>query len=235
MISGGFGIISHCQFDCSVQGLVGHTLVLGERRRERVTGYAPDAAECTRWFACSPFEKVFFFCQKKYLSMEPTNPSDARSALAWDDYFFAVAHVSAARSKDPSRQVGCCIVDTSKRIVAIGYNGFPRGCADDAFPWSKTGDKWRDTKYPYVCHAEANAILNHSSCVANGTLYTTLFPCHECAKLIIQSGIRAVKYLDSKDDDSAAAAMRMFSASGVETDRVIPTQTVVLVPYTSHD
>ena len=152
-----------------------------------------------------------------------------RTPLSWEDYFFAVARVSAARSKDPSRQVGCCIVDDSNRIVAIGYNGLPRGCSDDAFSWSKTGE-WLDTKYPYVVHAEANAILNHSSSVAGGTMYTTLFPCNECAKLIIQSGIRAVNYIDDKDDDSAAAARRMFAAAAVTTCQAVPAQIPLLVP-----
>ena len=114
--------------------------------------------------------------------------------LSWDDYFMSIAKLSALRSKDPSRQVGCCIVEPdSKKIISIGYNGFPRGCPDNDLPWGKNGD-WIDTKYPYVVHAEANAIVNSYSPLKDCSLYVTLFPCNECAKLIIQSGIKKIYY-----------------------------------------
>ena len=109
--------------------------------------------------------------------------------ISWDEYFMGVALLSAKRSKDPSTQVGACIVNEDKRIVGIGYNGFPRGCEDKIFPWEREG-KFLTTKYAYVVHAEVNAILNSSSNLNGATLYVSLFPCNECAKVIIQSGIR---------------------------------------------
>ena len=114
--------------------------------------------------------------------------------ISWDDYFMGLAHLSAMRSKDPSTQVGACIVGDDNRILSIGYNGAPNGFHDDEFPWERTGE-FLDTKYPYVVHAEPNAILNATSDLTNATLYVTLFPCNECAKLIIQSGIKEVIYL----------------------------------------
>ncbi|KAG7392201.1 hypothetical protein PHYBOEH_006455 [Phytophthora boehmeriae] len=109
--------------------------------------------------------------------------------LSWDDYFMSVAFLSAMRSKDPSTQVGACIVNPEKKIVGIGYNGFPNGCDDDDLPWARESatNSPLDTKYPYVCHAEMNAILNKNSTDVKGcTIYVALFPCNECAKLIIQ-------------------------------------------------
>ena len=137
--------------------------------------------------------------------------------ISWDEYFMAVAQLSALRSKDPNTQVGACIVDKNKKIVGTGYNGFPTGCSDDNLPWERTGDKL-DTKYPYVCHAELNAILNSISRDLSGcSLYVVLFPCNECAKAIIQSGIKAVYYKDNKYADSAEvkASMKMFDMAGV--------------------
>jgi len=121
--------------------------------------------------------------------------SEARSEyLSWDEYFMSVALLSAQRSKDPSTQVGACIVNNNLRIVGIGYNGFPIGCSDDALPWGKVGE-WENTKYPFVCHAEMNAILNKNQADIQGaTIYTSLYPCNECAKLVIQSGIKRVVY-----------------------------------------
>ncbi|XP_031151270.1 deoxycytidylate deaminase isoform X3 [Sander lucioperca] len=108
--------------------------------------------------------------------------------LEWPEYFMAVAFLSAQRSKDPSSQVGACIVNQENKIVGIGYNGMPNGCDDDLLPWSRSADDRLDTKYPYVCHAEMNAIMNKNSADVKGcTMYVALFPCNECAKLIIQS------------------------------------------------
>jgi dCMP deaminase len=116
--------------------------------------------------------------------------------LSWDDYFTAVAFLTSKRSKDPRTQVGACIVDVNKCIVGIGYNGFPRGCSDDYLPWGRTGDSSLQQKYAYVVHAEVNAILNKGSKDVKGsTLYVALFPCNECAKVIIQAGITEVVYL----------------------------------------
>jgi len=136
--------------------------------------------------------------------------------ISWDQYFMGVALLSAMRSKDPQTQVGACIVNTKKRIVGIGYNGFPYGIDDDQFPWDKK-DSWLDSKYPYVVHAEPNAILNATEPLDHATLYVTLFPCNECAKLVIQSGIKEVVYLEDKyhDRDIFVASRRMFDASGV--------------------
>ncbi|MBN2092338.1 dCMP deaminase family protein, partial [candidate division KSB1 bacterium] len=118
--------------------------------------------------------------------------------LSWDEYFMGVALLSAQRSKDPNTQVGACIVNQQKKIVGVGYNGFPMGCSDDEFPWEREGD-FLDTKYPYVSHAELNAILNSVGRDLSGcSLYVALFPCNECAKAIIQSGIREVVYLSDK-------------------------------------
>lgn len=136
--------------------------------------------------------------------------------INWDQYFMGVAILSAMRSKDPVTQVGACIVNQKKRIVGIGYNGFPYGVEDDDFNWGKT-DQWLESKYPYVVHAEPNAILNATVPLDNATLYVTLFPCNECAKLIIQSGIKEVVYMEDKyhDRDSFIASRRMFDSSGV--------------------
>lgn len=137
--------------------------------------------------------------------------------ISWDDYFMGVAHLSSLRSKDESSQVGACIVDHKHHIVGIGYNGFPNGCEDDAFPWEREGE-FLDTKYPYVVHAEPNAILNSSVSLDGAKMYVTLFPCNECAKLIIQSGIREVIYLDDKyaGTDVDIASKRLFNAAGVK-------------------
>ncbi len=137
--------------------------------------------------------------------------------LSWDDYFMGVAFLSAQRSKDPNTQVGACIVNPDKKIVGIGYNGFPWGCSDDKLPWNREGP-WLETKYAYVCHAELNAILNKNSESLRGcTMYVALFPCNECAKLIIQSGIKEVVYQDDKyhDEPICVAARRMFDLAGI--------------------
>ena len=136
--------------------------------------------------------------------------------ISWDQYFMGVALLSAMRSKDPETQVGACIVNDKKRIIGIGYNGFPYGVEDDSFPWDKK-ESWLDSKYPYVVHAEPNAILNATVSLENSTLYVTLFPCNECAKLIIQSGVKEVVYLEDKyhERDSFEASRRMFDASKV--------------------
>ncbi len=137
--------------------------------------------------------------------------------IGWDEYFMGVAILSAKRSKDPSTQVGACIVNAQKKIVGTGYNGFPIGCDDDELPWDREGE-FLETKYPYVCHAELNAILNSISRDLHGcSIYVALFPCNECAKAIIQSGIREVVYLSDKyaDTDIVKASKRMFSQAGV--------------------
>ena len=146
-----------------------------------------------------------------------------RNNISWDEYFMGVALLSAKRSKDPNTKVGACIVNTSKRIVGIGYNGLPFGCDDNEYPW--TNDKsgpYLDTKYPYVVHAEPNAILNSTSNLENASIYVTLFPCNECAKLIIQSGIKHIYYMDDKykDEESSIASRRMLDSAGVKYERI---------------
>lgn len=142
--------------------------------------------------------------------------------ISWDEYFMGVALLSAKRSKDPSTQVGACVVNEDKRIIGIGYNGFPRGCSDDIFPWGKESNNVLETKYPYVVHAEANAILNSSSSLKNSTVYVTLFPCNECAKLLIQSGVKHIKYMSDKhkNQDSTKASKRMLEAAGVTYEQM---------------
>jgi dCMP deaminase len=145
--------------------------------------------------------------------------------ISWEEYFMAVAQLSARRSKDPSTQVGACIVNKNKRIIGIGYNGFPAGCSDDQLPWSREG-AFLDTKYPYVCHAEMNAITNSTNRpdLNEATLYVSLFPCNECAKLIVQVGIVEVVYLNDKyhDDDVFVAARRIFDMAGVKYRQLTP-------------
>ena len=144
--------------------------------------------------------------------------SKRENYISWDEYFMGVAILSSKRSKDPSTQVGACIVNSDKKIVGIGYNGFPNGVDDDVFPWTNKGE-YVETKYPYVVHAEPNAILNATSSLKGCTLYVTLFPCCECAKLVIQSGIKKIVYISDKHagDDSTIASKRLFDAAGVKT------------------
>lgn len=139
-----------------------------------------------------------------------------QNVISWDEYFMGLAHLSAYRSKDPNTQVGAVIVDENKRIVGIGYNGLPKGCDDDAFPWEREGE-FIETKYPFVVHAELNAILNSTKNLKNCTLYVSLFPCHECAKAIIQSGITSIVYEDDKYNGTPSdlASKRMLSAANV--------------------
>ncbi|MBE6767214.1 MAG: dCMP deaminase family protein [Ruminococcaceae bacterium] len=138
--------------------------------------------------------------------------------ISWDQYFMGIAMLSAKRSKDPSTQVGACIVSDENKILSVGYNGMPCHCHDDEFPWAREGDAL-ETKYMFVCHAELNAILNYSGTALRGScVYVTLFPCNECAKAIIQSGIKEIIYADNKYDgtDSVMASKKMFDAAGVK-------------------
>lgn len=139
--------------------------------------------------------------------------------LTWDAYFMGIAKLSALRSKDPSTQVGACIVSSDNRILSIGYNGAPNGFDDKYFPWDREGEML-NTKYAYVCHGELNCILNfrgNKRDLEGSKLYVDLFPCNECAKIIIQSGIKEVIYLCDKykDTDGVKASKRMFDMCGV--------------------
>lgn len=137
--------------------------------------------------------------------------------ISWDEYFMGVAKMSALRSKDPNTQVGACIVSNDNKILSMGYNGFPIGCSDDEFPWAREGEEI-NVKYMYTAHGELNAILNYrGGSLDNAKIYVTLFPCNECAKAIIQSGIKTVVYENDKYADTAAvlASKRMFKAAGI--------------------
>ena len=140
--------------------------------------------------------------------------------ISWDEYFMGIALLAAKRSKDPNTQVGACIVSQDNIILSTGYNGMPKGCSDDVYPWDREGEQ---TKYPYVVHAELNAILNaHGRNLQGSRLFVALFPCNECAKAIIQAGLKTVVYACDKYAVTPAtlASKRMFRAAGVE-----------LVPY----
>ena len=144
--------------------------------------------------------------------------------IKWDEYFMAIAKLSAMRSKDPNTQVGACIVSEDNRILSIGYNGAPNGFDDNKFPWGREGNLV-ETKYAYVCHAEMNAILNFRGSrkdLEKAKLYVDLFPCNECAKLIIQSGIKEVTYLSDKYDGTEAniASKRLFDECGVKYEKL---------------
>lgn len=143
------------------------------------------------------------------------------NVLSWDEYFMGLAHLSGLRSKDPNTQVGAVIVDENHRVVSIGYNGFPSGVSDDEFPWSRDGGVL-ETKYAFVVHAELNAILNSQRSVKGCCIYVSLFPCNECAKAIIQSGIRKIVYESDKYNgvDTNIASKRMLRAAGVELVRI---------------
>ena len=139
--------------------------------------------------------------------------------ISWDEYFMGVAELSALRSKDPSTQVGACIVSQDNKLLSMGYNGFPKGCPDDELPWEREGEDPYETKYFYSAHSELNAILNYRGGSLEGSkIYVTLFPCNECAKAIIQSGIKMIIYADDKYGDTPAvrASKRMLTAAGVE-------------------
>lgn len=144
--------------------------------------------------------------------------------LSWDEYFMSIAKLSAKRSKDPSTQVGACIVSDDNRILSIGYNGAPNGFSDKDFPWSREGERLY-TKYTYICHAELNAILNYRGSrkeLENAKIYVDLFPCNECAKLIIQSGIKEVIYLSDKysEKDEFIASKRLFDMCNVKYKQI---------------
>ncbi|MGN1113916.1 MAG: deoxycytidylate deaminase [Oscillospiraceae bacterium] len=137
--------------------------------------------------------------------------------ISWDEYFMGIALFSAQRSKDNHTQVGACIVSDENKVLSVGYNGMPIGCNDDEMPWEREGDSL-NTKYPFVCHAELNAILNRITSIKGARIYVSLFPCNECAKAIIQSGIKEVVYIEDKyaETDSVKASKMMFDMAGVK-------------------
>lgn len=150
------------------------------------------------------------------MDMRPKS-AKRRDYINWDEYFMGVAQLSGLRSKDPNSQVGACIVSRDNKILSMGYNGFPLGCSDDEFPWDREGD-FLETKYAFVTHSELNAILNYRGGSLDGTkLYVSLFPCNECAKAIIQAGIKTVIYASDKYEGTPAntASKKMFDNAGV--------------------
>ena len=156
-----------------------------------------------------------------------------RDYISWDEYFMGVALLASQRSKDPSTQVGACIVDEDKRILSTGYNGFPKGCSDDEFPWNRD-ESAGETKYQYVVHAELNAILNASGKkLAGATLYVGLFPCNECAKAIIQAGIKEVIYLSDKYHGTPPmeASRKMLEAAGIKLEQIKPTKASIVLNF----
>uniref|UniRef100_H2Z9J2 Deoxycytidylate deaminase n=1 Tax=Ciona savignyi TaxID=51511 RepID=H2Z9J2_CIOSA len=166
-------------------------------------------------------------------NVSPDLDTKRKDYLEWRDYFMSVAFLSAQRSKDPSTQVGACIVNDENKIVGIGYNGMPNHCSDDDLPWARKGN-WLDTKYPYVCHAEMNAIMNKNcSSVSGCTIYVALFPCNECAKLIIQSGIKKVIYMSDKhkENDCMIASRKLLDLAHVEYTQHIPKHRKIVIDF----
>lgn len=152
--------------------------------------------------------------------------------ISWDDYFMGVAILSSYRSKDPNTKVGACIVNpNTKRVISMGYNGMPNGCSDQDFPWTKTSDNESETKYPYVVHAELNAILNAKTSVDGCYIYVTLSPCSECMKAIIQSGIKKIIYKDEykKDSEMNKATKKMIQYTGIISEQYKPTGKQIII------
>lgn len=168
--------------------------------------------------------------------MTETSPAKKReNYLEWEEYFMATAFLAAKRSKDPSTQVGACIVNDERKIVGVGYNGFPIGCDDNEFPWGKSSDNRLETKYMYVCHAEVNAILNKNCAdLKDCTIYVALFPCNECAKVIIQSRIKEIVYMSDKHahKTETIASKRLLQAAGIKCTQFIPKQTRLIIDFT---
>jgi dCMP deaminase len=172
----------------------------------------------------SPEARALLMKEAKY---DPAHAKNLKrtDSISWPDYFMAMAFLTAQRSKDPNTQVGACIVDDEQRIVGLGYNGFPRGCSDDALPWARSNKNPLHNKYLYVCHAEVNAILNKGSANVKGaTIYVALFPCQNCAKMIIQAGIRQVVYMSDayRKTDACRASRIMFELAEVKLRNYIP-------------
>ena len=178
-------------------------------------------------------------CQRKVGKQLDRNGRDCKNMskrtdyISWNEYFMGIAMLSAMRSKDPNTRVGACIVNRENKIMSVGYNGFPIGCNDDEFPWDRDGDSY-DTKYPYVCHAELNAILNNGGRnLENCKIYVALFPCNECAKAIIQSGIKEIYYLSDKyaESSSTKASKRMLDAAGVKYEQLDMSVSEIVIDF----
>lgn len=172
-------------------------------------------------------------CTEQSVECNPTG-SKRRASIGWDDYFMGVALLSAKRSKDPVTRVGACIVDENNVIVGVGYNGMPRNCSDDVFPWEKNSIEKLNNKKLYVCHAEMNAILNRNSSKLEGCkMYVSLFPCNECAKAIIQSGLKKIYYMSDKRKNKidTIASKKMLDAAKVVYESFIPRRTKIVIDF----
>lgn len=162
------------------------------------------------------------------------NTPKRQDYISWDDYFMGVAMMSAMRSKDPSTQVGACLVNDKKRILGLGYNGWPSGIPDEQLPWDRDKDlPYEKTKYAYVVHAEPNAILNSTGNVEGSTLYVTMAPCNECAKLLAQAGVKEVVYLSDPyhDDAMHKAARKIFELKHIPMRRYTPPTDKMIIDY----
>lgn len=158
--------------------------------------------------------------------------------ISWDEYFMGIAMLAAHRSKDPNTQVGACVVSPDNIIISTGYNGMPKGCSDDVFPWERKADCVNDTKYPFVVHAELNAILNANGRDLRGSkIYVALFPCNECAKAIIQAGIKEVVYLSDKYADTLGtlASKKMLDAAGVKCTQLHTDRNTITLDFTPEE
>ncbi|KAF8367004.1 hypothetical protein PRIPAC_84833, partial [Pristionchus pacificus] len=162
--------------------------------------------------------------------------SEAREGyLEWDEYFMGIAILTGQRSKDPNTQVGCVLVDSRYRVVAAGYNGMPWGCPDSLMPWGKDNDDPLQDKNTYVCHAEMNAVMNKNCVDLEGCrLYTTLFPCNECAKIVVQSRVKEVIYLADRESWKMDASKRLFDTVGITYSQFKPKRDTVTIDYTKH-
>lgn len=207
------------------------------QRFEVVTDSPPAVTPPTTTSLC-----LYGTCGKSCACVKPVAPpatlatQKRESYLNWDSYFMSVAFLSAMRSKDPSTQVGACIVSPDNKIVGIGYNGFPHGCSDDTLPWAREAPNWLDTKYPYVCHAELNAILNKNvSDLRSCRIYVALFPCNECSKLIVQSGIKEVVYLGDKykHTPTMIASRRILEMAGLSVRQFSPLNSKLVIDFDS--
>lgn len=171
-------------------------------------------------------------------NVESISTGKREDYLDWSDYFMATAVLAAQRSKDPVTQVGAVIVNDDKKIVGVGYNGFPQGCSDNDFPWKKDSENSLNNKYMFVVHAEVNAILNKTSADTKGCiLYVVLFPCNECAKVIIQSGFKEIVYMSDKyaHMESTIGSKLMFDAAGIKYTKFVPKENKIVIDFTKID
>ena len=190
---------------------------------------AASCSSCSGKSCCEdPSKKIardLLLNEAKYDASKVEDNGKRKDSISWQDYFMAMAFLTAERSKDPNTQVGACIVDSEKRIIGLGYNGFPRGCSDDQLPWARGNANELFNKYLFVCHAEVNAILNKGSANVKGaSIYVALFPCENCAKMIIQSGIREVVYMSDcyHETDGARASRILLQSAGVKLRHYVP-------------